>query len=225
VLGDVQGVRFPDVIILLREGDSTGGSEGAVVNHAAFRVKSLADVEAAGLAIERLEQLPGIASVFSPDGERIELFDESATNVGFEADEGRVDTAAQRHNRSIEVPIIAHHLHLYVPEADVERAKSWYASLLGGTPGTRWRYDAVDVPGINLNFSATADALAPTRGRVLDHVGFEVENLETFCKRLEAAGIEIDRPYEQLGTGFGRAFLTDPWGTSIELTEGLRGAR
>ena len=29
-------------------------------------------------------------------------------------------------------------------------------------------------------------------------------------------------PYSKLPSGFGLAFLTDPWGTYIELTEGLR---
>ena len=63
---------------------------------------------------------------------------------------------------------------------------------------------------------------APTRGRMLDHIGFEVTNLEAFCKALEAKGIKFDRPYGKLPSGFGLAFLTDPWGTYIELTEGLR---
>ncbi len=88
--------------------------------------------------------------------------------------------------------------------------------------GKRWLYDPVDLPGINFNFAAAPAAQAPTRGRRLDHIGFEIANLEAFCKTLEAAGIELDRPYAKLPSGFGLAFLTDPWGTYIELTEGLR---
>jgi extradiol dioxygenase family protein len=79
------------------------------------------------------------------------------------------------------------------------------------------------LPGININISGVDAGQAPTRGRMLDHIGFEVENLEAFCKQLEAKGIEFDRPYGTLPSGFGLAFLTDPWGTYIELTEGLRG--
>ena len=41
-------------------------------------------------------------------------------------------------------------------------------------------------------------------------------------RKLEAEGIQFDRPYSKLPSGFGLAFLTDPWGTTIELTEGLR---
>ena len=58
---------------------------------------------------------------------------------------------------------------------------------------------------------------------MLDRIGFEVENLEAFRKELEAKGIKFDRPYRILASGSGLAFLTDPWGTYIELTEGLRG--
>ena len=96
--------------------------------------------------------------------------------------------------------------------------------MFGGTPGTRWRYDAVDLPGINLNFSYNADAGgAPTRGRMLDHIGFEITNLEAFCQRLEAQDVTFDVPYTLHSSGIGYAFLTDPWGVYIELTEGLRG--
>jgi len=66
--------------------------------------------------------------------------------------------------------------------------------------------------------------MAGTEGRSLDHIGFEVDDLEAFCKRLEAKGVTFDRPYgrvEELNLGY--AFLKDPEGTFIELTEGLDG--
>ena len=105
----------------------------------------------------------------------------------------------------------------------VERQQiQWVA--FGGVPGTRWRYDAVDLPGINLNFSYNPEAEgASTRGRMLDHIGFEVTNLEAFCRELEAKGVVLDESYRASPEGIGTAMLTDPWGTSIELTEGLRG--
>jgi catechol 2,3-dioxygenase-like lactoylglutathione lyase family enzyme len=223
LLGTIEGVKFPDVVVLLRQAEPAGGSEGSVVNHVAFRVKSLAALETAGFDVHHNEEYPGVASVFSPEGERIELFDDGlATNLGFTIDGGADDATAERHNRKISVPIIAHHIHLYVPADQVSAAKEWYATTFGGVRGKRWRYDAVDLPGINLNFSSTQAALAPTRGRMLDHIGFEIQNLEAFCKQLEADGVKFDRPYAKLPSGFGLAFLTDPWGTYIELTEGLR---
>lgn len=222
-LGATEGVAFPDVVVLLRSGQPAGNSDGAVVNHVAFRVRSFAALEAKGLELEHNPDYPGVASVYSPEGERVELFDDGlATNLSFTTDDGTHDATAERHNRKIAVPIIAHHIHFYLPEGQVAAAKDWYAATFGGVRGKRWRYEAVDLPGINLNFSAAPDRQAPTRGRMLDHISFEVTNLEAFCKKLEAQGIRFDRPYEKLPSGLGLAFLTDPWGTYIELTEGLR---
>jgi extradiol dioxygenase family protein len=56
----------------------------------------------------------------------------------------------------------------------------------------------------------------------LDHIGFEVQDLEAFTKKLEAAGVKFDVSYRKIpALGLSLAFLTDPWGTYIELTEGL----
>jgi catechol 2,3-dioxygenase-like lactoylglutathione lyase family enzyme len=222
-IGAMEVVKFPDVIVFLSQGESSGGTEGSVVNHVAFRVRSLGPLEAAGMKVQHLKEFPGVASVYSPEGERIELFDEQrATNLGFELDPGHSDLAAQRHNRPMGVPIIAHHIHLYVPDSSVLEAKAWYVRMFGGVPGKRWRYEAADLPGINLNFSSSPRPTAPTRGRMLDHIGFEVENLEAFCRTLAANGVTFDVPYTKLPNGLATAFLTDPWGTRIELTEGLR---
>ncbi len=223
VLGTIEGVQFPDVIVLLRAGAPAAGTEGSVVNHVAFRVQSLAALESEGFDVHYNPDYPGVASVLTPEGERIELFDDGlATNLGFTLDGGGSDAAADRHNRKIEVPIIAHHIHLNVPQDQVAAAKEWYAAHFGGVRGMRWRYEAVDLPGININISGVDTSQAPTRGRMLDHIGFEVQNLEEFCKELESKGLKLDRAYSKLPSGFGLAFLTDPWGTYIELTEGLR---
>jgi hypothetical protein len=56
-------------------------------------------------------------------------------------------------------------------------------------------------------------------------VGFEVKDLEALCKKLEAAGVTFDRPYAPVpALGIAVAFFTDPFGTYVELTEGLDGA-
>jgi len=216
-------MRFPDVLVFLTPGDSTGGTEGSVLNHVAFRVPSLATVEAAGLVVARLERFPGVASVTTPEGERIELFEDAALNLTFTPDEGPAAGLAARHNRPLDVPVAFHHAHLYLPEGEVLEAKAWYTRLFGGIPGKRSNYDAVDLPGINLNLSVGPRPTVPTRGRMLEHIGFEIAGLQAFCKRLEAMGVIFDVPYAPGRPGIVRAALTDPWGTSIELTEGLRG--
>ena len=37
----------------------------------------------------------------------------------------------------------------------------------------------------------------PMKGRTLDHIGFEVMNLEAFCKKLEASGVKFEKPYSK----------------------------
>jgi hypothetical protein len=82
--------------------------------------------------------------------------------------------------------------------------------------------EADDLPGVNLSFSPGTMPPLPTKGRSLDHIGFEVKDLKTFVAGLEAKGIHIEAPIRQIpNTKLSIAFLTDPWGTYIELTEGL----
>ena len=216
-------LKFNDVLVVLEQGDSTGGAEGSIVNHVAFRVPDLTSVEAAGLKVARLNGFPGVASTNTPEGERIELFENAATNLTFAQDAGFDDAVAKRHNRPQTAPIAFHHVHLYVPDGQVAAAKAWYARMFGGIPGKRSNYDAVDLPGINLNFSAAPKPTVPTKRRMLDHIGFEVRGLAAFCKRLEAMGVTLNVPYTKGPSGVATALLTDPWGTSIELTEGLGG--
>ena len=83
---------------------------------------------------------------------------------------------------------------------------------LGGAPLQR----------INLSFSKAMDdkPQVTTKGRTLDHIGFDVKNLEAFLKRYEAAGGKIDRPYtKNAQSNTALAFIYDPWGTYIELNE------
>ncbi|HEY4264559.1 MAG TPA: VOC family protein, partial [Micropepsaceae bacterium] len=58
-----------------------------------------------------------------------------------------------------------------------------------------------------------------TKGHTLDHIGFDVKNLEAFCKKAAADGIKVDRPYTKNAGGTGICFIYDPWGTYIELNE------
>ena len=79
-----------------------------------------------------------------------------------------------------------------------------------------------DLPGVNLSFSPTKTPTQPTKGRGIDHIGFEVTDIDALVKSLEAKGMKLDGPVRQVpNTNLKIAFLTDPWGTYIELTQGL----
>jgi len=205
--GNFETVRFPGVVVYLNVAagapPATAGTVGSVINHVGFIVQntqeSVAKWKAAGV-----EVLPGGAGrtdqafVQTPDGLRIEILED----------------------RNQKFPIQHHHIHFNVPESEIPKIQAWYAGWFGAVPGKRGANIAADIPGANLSFSRADMPQATTKGRVLDHIGFDVKNLEAFTKKLEAAGIKLDRPYTknaQAGTAL--AFITDPWGTYIELNE------
>jgi len=83
-------------------------------------------------------------------------------------------------------------------------------------------FQAGDIPGVNLTFSGTEVPVANIQGTVLDHIGFEVTDLQATIAKLEAAGVTMDSGYREIAVAnLAIAFLTDPWGTYIELTQGL----
>ena len=97
--------------------------------------------------------------------------------------------------------------------------------MFSGTKGKRGKALTAVFPGGEIDFEKTASVGAPTTGRALDHIGFEVQGLQDFCKKLDTGGTKFDLPYTvlpQLG-GLQICYLIDPEGTRIELTEGFRG--
>jgi len=77
---------------------------------------------------------------------------------------------------------------------------------------------------MNINFLDVDDKAVPTKGRMLDHIGFEVRDLQAFTRKLAANGVNVVQPYRRNSAdAIATALMVDPWGTSIELTEGLSG--
>jgi catechol 2,3-dioxygenase-like lactoylglutathione lyase family enzyme len=224
-VGQKPALQLPGVIVMIEQGESSGGSEGSVINHVGFRVPDvpqfLARMKSLGYRILFSTTSPKtVGNAFSPEGERIEVLQDMSDNLDFYLDSGPRDQAVPQ--KKMSVPIAFHHIHFYVPgDSAVAQIKAWYVKNFGAVPGRRFHYEAADLPGMNLNFLSVPAAVPPTRGRMLDHIGFEVSNLEAFCKNLEAGGVKLDTPYKKLPSGIALAFLTDPWGTRIELTEGL----
>ena len=229
MMGTREILKFPSVMVLLTQAESNGGTEGSVINHVGFRVpnvvQSLERLKAAGYKVQRSPSGTGkVGNVFTPEDERIELLEDQSVNVKFVPDKGQQSRYAPPSKMT--VPITLHHIHFYVPENSIAEIKAWYVKLFGAIPGKRHKtvdppYEAADLPGVNLNVAEAHGKLEPIKGRRLDHIGFEIQNLEAFCKKLEASGVKLDAPYKKLPSGIANAYLTDPWGTYIELTEGL----
>jgi catechol 2,3-dioxygenase-like lactoylglutathione lyase family enzyme len=122
---------------------------------------------------------------------------------------------------SLKVPLAMHHIHMSTP--DMEKLRGWYVKTFGAKAGTRGNFLSALFNGGQVDFRKAQQPEAATKGRSLDHIGFEVRNLEEFCKKLQADGVTLEMAYRempQLG-GMKIAFLSDPEGTRIELTEGL----
>jgi catechol 2,3-dioxygenase-like lactoylglutathione lyase family enzyme len=197
-------IMFPGLYINLNLGTEkgNGGTQGSVVNHVGFIVdnvqKRAAQWKAAGVPVlpgtnNRLDQ----AFVETPDGVRIEILEDKTQSM----------------------PVRNEHVHLWMPEAELPKAQAWYANTFGGKPGTRNGAPVVDLPGVQIRFAKADAAQVPTRGRILDHIGFDVKNHAAFVKRLEGQGIKLDEPPRKAANGSTLTYITDPWGTRIEIIE------
>ena len=220
----VDVVEFPGVFIFLRHQKPTGPTRGTTFDHIGFAVPDVpamaAKAVAAGykLTVGR-EPGPGqtaspptagnygkFAYILGPDGVKVELVTNSDPNAP---------------------PIMHHHVH-FVNKQFVQM-EQWYAKAFNATlrPGQTDFFIGADLPGVgySLNFFSWLpdEPLVGTTGRAVDHVGFEVRGLKAFCEELQKKGIELTVPYREVpGMKLATAFIKDPWGTSIELTEGLR---
>jgi len=197
-------IMFPGVYINLNLGSEkgNGGTQGSVVNHVGFIVNNVqervAQWKAAGVRVlpgnnNRLDQ----AFVETPDGVRIEILEDKTQSM----------------------PIRNEHVHLSLPETEIPKAQAWYAKTFGGKAGTRNNAPVVDIPGVQLRFAKADAKQAPTRGRVLDHIGFDVKDHQAFVKKIEAEGIKLDEPVRKSPTGSTITYITDPWGTRIEIVQ------
>lgn len=215
-LGGRPVMKLPNLLVFLREGAPSGGTKGTTVNHFGIQMPDVPvmveRLKKAGFPIVTARELPDatgevfynepqqthLAFVMAPDDTKVELFE----------------------NKALSHSIENHHIHFAAP--DVGAMKAWYVEMFGGVPGQRGGMEADQLPGVNLTFSPSNGSVTGTKGRALDHIGFEVKGLKALCEKLEKEGITFDRPYtevEELSIAI--AFLTDPWGTYIELTEGL----
>jgi catechol 2,3-dioxygenase-like lactoylglutathione lyase family enzyme len=205
--GDFDIVRFPGVNVYLnvRAGSppASGGTVGSVVNHVGFLVPNVPDAVArwksAGVAVDpgnngRTNQ----AFVVTGDGLRIEILED----------------------KDQKIPIRHHHVHFFVPEAAIPDMQAWYEKLFGAKPGTRGNFKTAYVPGAELAYSKTDQPTVTTKGRILDHIGFDVNNLDEFLKKAETLGVKPVVPATKNPTnGVSLAFIADPWGTYIELNQ------
>jgi catechol 2,3-dioxygenase-like lactoylglutathione lyase family enzyme len=217
-------VKFPNVLIFFANRAPTGGTKGTTVNHIGFSVPNIRAVvdkiKANGFKMITKSEAPAgreikddVASPAQPGGASI-AFAMAPDDVKVELVEAKEQTAR----------IQLHHVHFFGPQN--MQMREWYVKTFGARsrpPNPASAFVTADLPGVALNFTPTSDPVVGTQGRGVDHIGFEVENLEAFAKKLEAEGIKFERPYGKAKAALDVhvAFIKDPWGTYIELTDGL----
>jgi len=198
--GSLELLKLPGIFLILGKAEPAEGSEGSTVDHFAFRTKDLqatgAKLKAAGIPLTR-DDAAEIVAIF-PDKVKVEFY----------------------HAPTLSVPLEHFHAHFYATDPDALRA--WYVKHFGAAMPTPTNANAAGVPGMVFSFRRTDAPQAATKGRSLDHIGFEVKGLEAFCKKLAADGVTFEIPFRDVpGIGLKIAFIVDPAGTRIELTEGL----
>lgn len=218
----VNAIRFPGVFLFLNEQVPNGPTRGTTFDHIGFATP---DVPALAAKV--------VAAGFGRTVGREPASDESASPPTA-GEYGRFEYLLGPDGVKVELvtaqeegaPPIAHH-HVHFVNRDFVEMQQWYILAFNATPrdGQTDYFAGADLQGVGymLNFFSWLpdEELVGTAGRVVDHVGFEVRDLESFCEQLVAKGIELTEPYH-LEDNFGIAVITDPWGTVIELTEGLR---
>ncbi|MDP6098323.1 MAG: VOC family protein, partial [Gammaproteobacteria bacterium] len=197
------------------EGSTLGGSQGTGVDHIGFSVVDLTakmtelenvGVRGSGVRLQRFEDgalvrdVPGlfkIAFIFDPWGTKIELVEDTDT-LGF------------------------HHIHLNSVEPEV--ALQWYGQVLGGTPARlKGMLNGLQFDDIWLLVSAYTDGRPGlTQGRAIDHIGFEVADLDQAAEQMNQQQVEFrQQPMvpENARTSAKQAFIQGPDGVTIALVE------
>jgi len=203
--GPLAAVKWPNMLVALTQRAPTGPSQGTPMDHFGFKVRSMPDtltaLRAAGYQVQReftgVEGFPN-AYVLGPDGLRLEM----------------------QEDKTLSAKAIPNHIHFLTPE--FERLLDWYVDTFSLTKRNRGTLKTTaDAGTVNLSFQTSRDPVVATKGRVIDHIGFELRDLQAFCKQLEAKGIKFDVPYREVpAIGLKIAYITDPTGVYIELTEG-----
>jgi catechol 2,3-dioxygenase-like lactoylglutathione lyase family enzyme len=219
---NVEVIEFPNVFLFFRPMQKpTGGTIGSTVNHVGFSVPDLKPV------VAKLKA-NGYQMITSDSvAPTVKITDDiaaasSTTNIAFTLgpEDIKVELVEVKDQKA---PIQLHHVHFFGEHRDEMRA--WYAKVFGATlnpAGPGQAFVTASLPGVILSFSPSPTPTVPTQGRALDHIGFEVKNLEAFTKKLTADGIPLTVSYRAVpALGLAIAFIKDPWGTNIELTEGL----
>lgn len=208
-LANIKLMKFPGVLLFIsaprgaNPAPSLGGNHATTVEFVTFKVKDLkalvAKLNEAGIASKSEK---GTVTLVGPDDVQVRLTED----------------------KKLAEPIVSDGLVMNV--SDAAEVSAWYAKWFGAKIGKSGPNTIGEIPGAKIVFQVTKDPIAPTKGHSLGLLGFEVTDLKDFVKRYQDAGGKLDG---QIATAQAANLsvvqLTDPWGTSIEVSQGLKAVR
>jgi len=184
---------------------SVGGNHGTTVEYITFKVKdlkgSLAKWSEAGI-VAKSEK--GAATIVGPDDVQVRITED----------------------KNLAAPIASDGLVMNV--ANAAEVSAWYAKWFGAKIGQSGGETIGEIPGARIVFHVTKDPIAPMRGHSFGLLGFEVKDLQEFVKKYQEAGGKFDgngNIATATAANLSVIQLTDPWGTSIEVSQGLKAVK
>lgn len=209
-------VQLPGTLIFLTEEEGATPSRGSAVDHFGLAVRDLGALldswRELGYDVDsEVAEGDGAPRAFitMPGGVRLELREDPHARATAGMD----------------------HVHIFAQQN--RELLTWYADIFGAKPldsdaaGAR-RHAGVDeaptaeVPGSALVFSRSEGDRRVTDGTVINHIGFEVEDIEAFSDMLQGRGVQFVRaPFYVDVLDLWVAFFNDPAGVLVEVTQGL----
>lgn len=202
--GPLQYVEFPGIYVLVSENGERLPTVQTSANHIGFSVRDYADFKA------RLQTLG--ADFFYDDPEAGQIIADLPDGI-------RIEILTDREQPE---SIAFHHMHLV--GSDLPALQQWYVDVFGADKGERRGLPSALIPGGRVDImGARGESPKSTQLGRLDHIGFEVDDMDVFAAHLRDLEIDFDIEPRLINTmELTIAFITDPDGTSIEITQGLR---
>jgi predicted enzyme related to lactoylglutathione lyase len=208
-LANIKLMKFPGVLLFIsgprgaNPAPSLGGNHGTTVEYVTFKVKDLKDSLAkwkdAGIAAKTEK---GAATIVGPDDVQVRITED----------------------KNLAAPIASDGLVMNVTNA--AEVSAWYAKWFGAKISQSGGETIGEIPGARIVFHMTKDPIAPTKGHSLGLLGFEVKDLQDFAKKYQEAGGKLDGNIATAtAANLSVVQLTDPWGTSIEVSQGLKAVK
>jgi hypothetical protein len=210
-LANIKLMKFPGVLLFIsaprgaNPAPSVGGNHGTTVEYITFKVKdlkgSLAKWNDAGI-VAKSEK--GAATIVGPDDVQVRITED----------------------KNLAAPIASDGLVMNV--ANAAEVSAWYAKWFGAKISQSGGETIGEIPGARIVFHVTKDPIAPMRGHSFGLLGFEVKDLQEFVRKYQEAGGKFDgngNIATATAANLSVIQLTDPWGTSIEVSQGLKAVK